>query len=92
MEKKTYLVIMVIGIYNNCPEPGRPEFLTSRYYTREIEITRDSDMDIHAELVKFQEEAYATLTDRVSNWEKIPVKNFDTYFRLAIIQLTVTAL
>jgi len=90
MEKKTYLMIIVIGIYNIFLEPGETVFIGSRYYTQKI--MGDASMDIQAELNKFQEKAYTTLTDDLSNKFEIPVEEFKTELKLDILQLTVTVL
>lgn len=83
-------MIIVIGIYNHFLKTGEPVFMTSHYYTRKIEGYPSTD--IEAELIKFQEESFVTLTNDMSNRLGISVTDFKTKFKLEIIQLTIVAL
>ncbi len=90
MDKKEYLLILVIGVYKTYLKPDEPVFDTSHYYTRKL--VGNSKTDIEAELGEFQRESFMTLRKAMSETLDITENEFDLRCQLEIIQLTVTTL
>lgn len=90
MDKKEYLLILVIAIYHRHPKRGKLTFNTSHYYTRKL--VGNSQTDIKAELGEFQRESFMEERESMSATLDISVNKFDTKFQLEIFQLTVTTL